>query len=77
MLIRFIAAIITLIAITAQYHVSSAIIPNFTAINFFSFFTILSNLFAACVFLVSVFVRNSVVVDYLRGASTLCNIGYL
>ncbi len=66
---RIVVGFVVLAAVYAQlrYGMKSA---HFSAANFFSFFTIESNIFGAVVLLASVFVRNKKL-DYLRGAATL------
>lgn len=65
-------AVLVLIAIAAQIAALSAS-GRFDALNFFSYFTILSNLFAAVLFLVGAAgrPRRSKGLDLLRGASVV------
>lgn len=65
-----VAAIVTQLTYSSQYTIS------FSLINFFSFFTILSNVFATVVFVISAYYlavgrKPSVADDVLRGASVL------
>ena len=65
-----VAAIATQLIYSAQYGIS------FSLVNFFSFFTILSNIFATVVFVLSAFYlaigrKPSLADDILRGASVL------
>ena len=72
---RFVVATVVLVALGTQLAYGLGNSDNFSIVNFFSFFTILSNFLAAVVFLVSsvaLFTRiNRQSLDYLRGAATL------
>ena len=62
-------------AIVAQFIFGFLYVPNFKISNFFSFFTIESNTFAAVVLLISTYVgwkgKPSRKLEYFRGAATL------
>lgn len=71
---KLIFAVLVLAAIGAQI-IHSGRMANFNPANFFSFFTIESNILAAVLFLVSAFClwsgERSATLDYARGAATL------
>jgi hypothetical protein len=66
---RVVVGFVVLAAVIAQlrHGMQSS---TFSVANFFSFFTIESNIFGAIVLLASVFIRSKKL-DYLRGAATL------
>lgn len=72
---KIVFAVLTLVAVCVQLHYQLQ--RNGSVINFFSFFTIESNLFAASVLLVSVSylffskLKKDDAFDYLRGAASL------
>src|SRR5882757_6124444 len=72
---RLLVVAVVLAAIVAQLTHSAGHITGFSYVNFFSFFTIQSNLFGAGMFVVSAVLllqkRSSPLVDNLRGAATL------
>lgn len=72
---RFIVAGMVLVAVGTQLAYGIGTNASFSIVNFFSFFTILSNFLAAVVFLASgasLFVGvNRRQLDYIRGAATL------
>lgn len=71
-ILRVTLALLTLAAIGLQFSLHIA--ASFSAVNFFSYFTNLSNLFACIVLLISAFVargRTSARLDALRFASTV------
>src|SRR3981081_2038879 len=71
---KLVFAALALVAIAAQL-LHSTQLANFNMVNFFSFFTIESNIFAATLFLISAYVlwagKRNATLDYLRGAATL------
>ena len=68
---RISLGLLTLGALVTQFLIGRAH-PGFSAVNFFSYMTILGNLFGAIVFLcVGVSIRRSIGVDLMRGAATL------
>jgi peptidoglycan-N-acetylglucosamine deacetylase len=68
---RLLFALLVIAAVAWQLS-ERAFGPGFSFVNFFSFFTILSNIFIAVMFLSSVWIgRRSRVVTTLRGAATL------
>jgi len=74
--IRLFFAALTVAAIATQLIYSSQYALSFSLVNFFSFFTILSNVFAAVVFVLSALYllagrRPSPADDVIRGASVL------
>ena len=73
---RLFFAALNVTAIAAQLIYSSQYTISFSLINFFSFFTILSNVFATVVFVISAYYvavgrKPSATDDILRGASVL------
>ncbi len=73
---RLFFAVLNIAAIVMQLLYSTQYVVNFSLINFFSFFTILSNVFVAVVFIMSAYYlaigrKPSVADDVLRGASVL------
>jgi hypothetical protein len=70
-LYRLPLALLTLAAIVAQFKLGLHK-PSFNAVNFFSYFTILSNSFAVIVLLWAVVARPSRDLDVTRGAVALC-----
>ncbi|MFA5004433.1 MAG: Pr6Pr family membrane protein [Candidatus Saccharimonadales bacterium] len=68
-------ALLVIAAVLAQLAYSRRHIPGFSPANFFSFFTIESNVFAAAVFLVAAKAKalgtQDRALDYLRGGATL------
>ena len=73
---RLVFAALNVAAIVAQLVYSSQYSVSFSLVNFFSFFTILSNVFATIVFTMSAFYlavgrKPSAADDVLRGASVL------
>ena len=73
---RLFFAALTIAAIVTQLLYSSQYALSFSIINFFSYFTILSNVFVAAVFVISAFYlavgrKPSPAEDVLRGASVL------
>jgi hypothetical protein len=71
-LLRALAAALILVAIGVQLA-AAAQTPHFDAANFFGYFTILSNIFAALVFVKAALMRGrpSRRLDVLRGAATV------
>lgn len=74
-LVRILVVLLVFTAVISQFLYSLWYIPTFTPANFFSFFTIESNLFAATVLLISAYIsfsgRPSRRLEYFRGAATL------
>jgi hypothetical protein len=73
---RLFFAVLNVAAIVTQLTYSSQYTISFSLTNFFSFFTILSNVFATIVFVISAYYlavgrKPSVADDVLRGASVL------
>jgi hypothetical protein len=66
--LRIFFAMVGLIAIIAQFFVSAKN-PEFNILNFFSYFTVLSNLFAILILFLSSF--RSKKIDFFRGASVV------
>lgn len=74
-LYRISFSLITIVAIIVQF-VSSSDRPNFSPVNFFSFFTIESNILAAGILLIGAFLalrkkRTGASWDLIRGGATL------
>lgn len=74
-IIRAVFAVGVFTAIIAQFTYNYLYVDTFNAANFFSFFTILSNGFAAVVLLISAYIgwkgKPSRKLEYFRGAATL------
>src|SRR5437667_862096 len=73
---RLFLAGLNMAAIVVQLTYSSQYTISFNLINFFSFFTVISNVFATVVFVASAFYvaagrKSSTADDVLRGASVL------
>ena len=73
---RLFFAALNIAAIITQLLYSSQYAPSFSVINFFSYFTILSNVFVSVVFMMSAFYlalgrKPTPAEDVLRGASVL------
>ncbi len=67
---RLVFAVVVLVAVAVQFHHGTQQ-PQFNAVNYFSFFTIESNILGAFVLLASVFVtKQSAAWNVLRGAAT-------
>lgn len=74
-ILRFILVITVFTAIIGQIIYSTLNVPGFSPANFFSFFTVESNIFAAVVLLISAYVslvgKPSRRLEYFRGAATM------
>ncbi len=70
---RCVIALLVLAAVAAQFHKQLGV-ATFDPVNFFSFFTIVSNIFGAAVLLAAAFglPENAHLRDVLRGVATLC-----
>jgi hypothetical protein len=70
---RIVVALAVLVAVGAQFHASAGR-PHFAPVNFFSFFTNVSNIVGAFVLLAAALGRPADAHrrDVLRGAATLC-----